>query len=233
VTIPNGTVLLAGLVYEPDEEPRRIGLVLAHGFTASKESLDLLASYLCNRGFPCLTFDFRGHKLGGSTGELHSPEDAVSDMEAALEFAMQRFSCEKYVLIGHSMGALVSVALAAKRSDVAGVAVIAVGPEPSRGFSGKLGQALLEQRNDYVAGLDTPTLLRRFDTLVHHVEELRARPLLFVAARGDVLMKPERVRSLAGRAGPGATYVEIDGTHLDAPDRARGVVANWLDHLPV
>jgi pimeloyl-ACP methyl ester carboxylesterase len=90
VTIGAPGARLAGIVYTPDGKRRPLGVVLAHGYTASKETMDLPASYLCGRGYPCLTFDFRGHKLGGSTGAMTGAEDALADMRAAADFARVR-----------------------------------------------------------------------------------------------------------------------------------------------
>lgn len=233
VTIPNGPVRLAGLVYTPDGEAQRLGVVLAHGYTASKASMDLLAAYLCGRGYSCLAFDFRGHKLGGSNGELNAASEAVEDLDAAAQWAGAHFGPVPCVLVGHSMGALVSLVLAGQRPEIAGVAAIATGPRPTRGFAGKVGQAMLAQRADYVTGLEPLRLLAQMDELAQGIGALDGRPALFVAARGDVLMKPEKVRELALRVGPTAEYVEVDGSHLEAPDRARGVVANWLDQIKI
>jgi len=229
VTIPNDPVTLAGLAYAPGGEPRPVCVVLAHGYTASKVSLDLLAAYLCGRGYGCLTFDFRGHKLGGSSGELNDAMEAVGDLEAAVQWALRHFERPQCALVGHSMGALISLVVAARRTDVAGVAAIATGPRPSRAFLGKVGQAMLTQRADYVTGLEPHRLLEQMDALARHVREIGTRPALFVAARGDVLIKSGRVRELALQAGPQAEYAEVEGSHLEAPDRARGVVADWLD----
>jgi pimeloyl-ACP methyl ester carboxylesterase len=229
VSFPAATVTLAGLTYSPDNANRPTSIVLSHGYTASKESMDLMAAYLCSRGYSCLTYDFRGHKLGGSTGELTDMKDAIEDATSAAGFAMSRFGTERCVLVGHSMGALVSFAAAAQMSEVAGVAAVAVGPHPSQGFRSPAGAAMLAQRSDYVAGLEPMRLLEQFDGLVPVIGQIGDRPTLFVAAKADVLVKVERMRELAAMAGPRAEFAEVEGGHLDAPDRARGVVAGWLD----
>src|SRR2546421_559713 len=114
VEIPCGDVILSGLAYSPREVKGQVCLVLSHGFTASKESLDLLAAYLCARGHECLTYDFRGHKLGASTGDISSASDLLDDLRAAAEFAMSRFQRDGCILVGHSMGALISLLVGAE-----------------------------------------------------------------------------------------------------------------------
>jgi hypothetical protein len=97
------------------------------------------------------------------------------------------------------------------------------------GFSSAAGKAMLEQRSAYIDGAEAMTLLREMDGLAGNVERLGARPSLFVAARNDLLVRPDTLRSLSVLAGPNAQFVEVESQHLDAPDRARGAVANWLD----
>lgn len=232
-TIPAPGAELAALVYTPDRAPRALPVVLAHGFTACKASMDLLAAYLAGRGYPCLTFDFRGHLLGGSTGRLDHMAEAVDDLRAATAFARQRFAQREVALVGHSMGALVSFAAAADDPDVRAIAAIATGPRPSASFDSPVGQAMLAQRAPYVVGAPPMALLREMDGLAASVERLEGRPALFVAARGDVLVKPDVLEAMSRRAGTRAEFAEVEGAHLDAPDRARGVVAAWLDRLRV
>jgi pimeloyl-ACP methyl ester carboxylesterase len=220
---------LAGLTYLPDSEAKAVCVVLNHGFTASKESVDLLAGYLAGRGYPCLTFDCRGHKLGATGGRLEELEEAVEDLRAAKAWALLQFECERCVLVGHSMGGILSISVAAQSEDVAAVCAIAIGPEPTAGFRGPAGQAMLAQRADYVDGAPPLELLGQMGALVSRVKDLASIPSLFVAARGDVLVKSEKLRELSLTVGPKAEFAEIDGSHLEAPDRARGLVANWLD----
>ncbi len=227
--IPSGAVTLAALVYTPREWKSDVCLTLAHGFTASKESLDVLASYLCSRGYGCVTFDFRGHKLGGSSGEIRSAEDVVEDLTAAARWGMSHFGCAESALVGHSMGALVSLVVAAREPWTAGVAAVATGPNPSAGFRQPVGMAMLSQRSDYVTGIDPMTLLEEMDVLANQVQQNPPKPTLLVAATADVIAKPSRVREMVELVGPHAEIAEVDASHLDAPDRARGTVANWLD----
>src|SRR5882724_5277500 len=131
VQIPSKTTVLAGLTYIPAKPRGNICTIISHGFTASKESVDLLAAYLAARGYPTLTYDFRGHKLGASAGDLIRATDTLVDLSAAIGFALDHFNAPRCVLIGHSMGALVSLLAAAEIPEVVGVAAIATGPRPS------------------------------------------------------------------------------------------------------
>jgi len=231
VEVGGADLTLQALAYWPSEQRGRICCVVSHGFTASRASVDLLAAYLAARHHPCLTFDARGHKLGATGGALLHMEQAVEDLLRAARFALGHFGQERCMLAGHSMGALLSLAATLRLPQAAGCACIATGGTPAASFRQPLGQAMLSQRSDYVEGAPALELLEQMGSLAADLSGLDGRPALFVAARGDALVRPSSVRRLAGRAGPGAQYVEVDGTHLEAADRARGVVAHWLDEL--
>lgn len=229
ITVPAGTVKLAGLVYTPREAQPDHLCILSHGFTASKESLDLMAAYLAARGYRAITFDFRGHKLGASTGEFNHASEALEDLEAVLAWARNEVGTHAPILIGHSMGALVSLSVGARTPSVAGVAAITTGPQPTAGFRQPVGQAMLSQRAGYISGADPMALLSEFDQLAESWSGIGGRPSLFVAAKGDAIVSPRRVQEMKERAGETAEYAEIEGSHLEAPVKSRGTVANWLD----
>lgn len=229
VPIPCGSALLSGLVYHPRRLLCTVVVVIAHGYTASKASVDTLAAYICARGYRCLTFDFRGHKLGASTGSMDRAEDAVEDLNAAADWAIQSGAAAGCVLAGHSIGGLAALVVAQRRRDILGAAAIASGPTPTTAFHRPLGLAMLSQRADYVEGAAPLQIFREWDRIMEQWPGLGERPALFVAASADGMVKPSRVRLLAERCGPGAHVVEVDANHMEAPDRARGAVADWLD----
>ena len=238
VKIPSEGVQLAALRYVPDRIAHPTALLFAHGFTSGKHSLDLLASYLAGKGYEGLTFDFIGHKMGATGGEMRHTDQAVANVRDALAWLRYSTHASQVVLVGHSMGAAASLGVAAHEhthpvgADVprlAGVVSMCMGLEPSRGFTGAIGRAMLTQRSDYVAGSPAIQLLLELETLVHRAAHIGDLPALFVAARQDVLIGVERVEGLAALAGHGASVVQIEASHLEAPDRARAVVSQWLE----
>ncbi|MEP6757434.1 MAG: alpha/beta hydrolase [Chthonomonadales bacterium] len=226
VSIPSQYVNLCGLTYEGDSH-NGICAVVSHGFTASKESVDLLAAYLATKGTRCLTFDARGHKLGSTGGVLDSHVSVLVDLQNAVESARNQFETDQVLLIGHSMGGILSMA-GALTANAIGVVVIAAGPDPGAGFRQPAGEAMLAMRSDYVEGMEPIVWLRKLGELVPAVDNLQHIPTLFIAARGDVLVKASRLQEMAERAGDRHTFREIDGSHLEAPDKARGVVGSWI-----
>jgi len=237
-TIETEAARLAALRYEP---PATAGeqaapgsgaaVILAHGYTGSKETMDVLAGYLCSRGWRCMTFDFRGHKLGGSTGVMRRAEDAVSDLRAAVRTARVLWSPSRTILIGHSFGGAVALALAEDDGDIGGVAVLGTGAAVIGGFATRAGEALMAHRGDYVRGRPAAAILAESGVLRPGAPAAEAPPALFVAARGDIIVPADRVRELAGRYGPTAKLVLVEGGHMDLPTRGRGHVANWLDGI--
>jgi len=83
-----------------------------------------------------------------------------------------------------------------------------------------------------VVGAPALDLLTGLNTMVLAAREVGDLPALFIAARQDVLVRVESVEGLAALVGPHATVTALDAMHLDAPDRARGTIASWLERLP-
>jgi pimeloyl-ACP methyl ester carboxylesterase len=238
------------LRYIPDGDRRDIAVILAHGFTSGKYSLDSLASYLAVRRYEALTFDFVGHKMGCTGGRMETMGQASGNLSDALAWMRATSAAKRIVLVGHSMGAAAALVTAAwdaaeraspaligkeelrssSHAPLAGVVCMCMGMEPSRGFDSSLGQAMLEQRKDYVAGAPPLDLLREIDGLIESAAQIGPLPALFIAAKQDVLVTVERVERLAALAPNGAVQV-IDSSHLEAPDRSRTAILSWLSTL--
>ncbi len=232
VRVPGDGVELAALRYLPDTGARDTALLFAHGFTSGKYSMDGLASYLAGRGYAGLTFDFVGHKLGATAGELRSMAQIPENLTLALRWLEGHSDAKKIALIGHSMGAAAALAVAAAEganpnSRLAGLACLCIGTDPSHGFHGLIGQSMLTQRRDYIAGANASELIRELDALVLSARDVPPLPTLFIAARQDVLIPVSRVEALAALA-PHATLEILDTSHLEAPDRARAALLSWL-----
>ncbi|HEV2473578.1 MAG TPA: alpha/beta fold hydrolase, partial [Chthonomonadales bacterium] len=110
IEIPCAEVAVAGLRYEPSHSRKNSVLVYSHGFTSGKHSMDLLASYLAVKGYPGVSFDVQGHKLGGTGGTLDTMEQAVKNLRRAIRWSRENMEPARLVLIGHSMGGALSIA---------------------------------------------------------------------------------------------------------------------------
>lgn len=236
ISIPAGDVALSGLHYIPVGTKRKIALLVAHGFSSGKYSMDSMASYLAERGYESVTFDFVGHKLGGSGGEMHKTIMAAENVSSAVAWMRTNLDMEGIVLIGHSMGAAASIQVASWENErsqknsvpIAGIVSMCMGTEPSRGFDGQIGKTMLKQRQDYVSGAPALQLLQGIDEMALSVREIGTIPALFIAARQDVLVSVHRVEELAAMAAK-SRVVTLETTHLDSPIASRSVILQWLN----
>lgn len=238
ITIPGRSGALAALRYIPAKARRDAAAILIHGFTSGKYSMDSLAGYLATRGFEVITFDVVGHKLGASGGEMNHIVQAAENTDDVLAWTRANCECASLVLVGHSMGAAAALQTIAwdraRNADrrpavpIVGVAALCMGLQPSRGFDGPIGKAMLKQREDYVQGAPALSLLQQLDGMIDSIDGIGPIRALFIAARQDVLISVESVAGLAARA-VNSEMIEIDGSHLEAPDRARPAIAAWLN----
>jgi pimeloyl-ACP methyl ester carboxylesterase len=105
IVAPDGAELPAlRIAREPGHGPRAL---LAHGLSASKETLVHVAEALAAAGFDCLLIDFPGHGENRARFSRHSDLGATL-VQGASFLAPGRTSVpEVDVLVGHSMGAFV------------------------------------------------------------------------------------------------------------------------------
>jgi len=123
---------LHGLLFTPPDAESDLALVLVHG-VAMNFYLPPLATFgqeLTERGFHSFVINTRGHdwiaragnltKFGGSAYE--NVEDCLLDLDGAFNFLRQH-NYRRFVLVGHSLGAIKSIIYQGtrQRSDVVGV----------------------------------------------------------------------------------------------------------------
>ncbi|CDX27412.1 Alpha/beta hydrolase fold protein [Mesorhizobium sp. ORS 3324] len=95
-------------------------LLLVHGFTDTSRSFSLLAPYLAGRRL--IIPDLRGH------GASQAGEGcAVADFAADIASLIRRLRLDRPVVVGHSLGAMVSIALAARHPELLGGLVVLAG----------------------------------------------------------------------------------------------------------
>ena len=114
------TVDLDGLriayVEIPGAEP---ALLLVHGFTDTSRSFSLLAPHLSGRRL--IIPDLRGHG-GSDAGRGCDIDDFATD----LALLIRRLGLDRPVVVGHSLGAMIAIRLAAEHPEsVGGLALLA------------------------------------------------------------------------------------------------------------
>ena len=144
---------LVGLLYTPEEALSR-ALVLAHGYSGSKQDVASLAQTLCNAGYPVFAPDARGHKLGATGGLMTSLDDVSEDLETAARFVKKETGATGVVLCGHSMGGGAAAKTAAVCNDVVGLILLAIGVRPLDIPLPPKALKLTQLRSKYVEGND-------------------------------------------------------------------------------
>jgi pimeloyl-ACP methyl ester carboxylesterase len=119
VSFSGGGVTLVADRFEADQ-PHRGTLLLLHGGGQTRHSWDRSARQLAGRGWRVFTVDTRGHGDSGwaSDGD-YSPDALVDDLRSVIAELD-----EKPVLVGASMGAMVSLVTAGEHEGLARAVVL-------------------------------------------------------------------------------------------------------------
>ena len=117
-------------LYRPDAEERLPLIVFVHGLGADNMNFANYAKTFAPLGYACVCFDFCGggfnSKSTGKTTDM-TPITEVTDLEAVLNEARSwdLVNTDKIVLVGESLGGIVSAMTAAKHKDaIAGLFLI-------------------------------------------------------------------------------------------------------------
>ncbi len=205
-------VSLQGHWREASSDPRGTAVVIAHGFTASKDNPEVeeFARGLAEAGHDVLTYDSRGHR--DSQGLCTLGDSEQFDVEAAVREARRRSS--RVVVFGASMGAIAALRYAATDHGLAGAVSLSA---PARWRVPRSASALL-------AILMTRTRLGRYlaarflrvhihpqwtnpsppEVLVSNIKV----PLAVVHGQADAFISSGEARRLASAA-TGPTRLEL------------------------
>jgi pimeloyl-ACP methyl ester carboxylesterase len=219
---------IAVLAYEP-RRPRGVSIVAGHGYSSSKHNLDFLCGFLASHGYRVYSLDFPGHKLGSSGGHLQGIEDLIDAMGGVVRYAREREIGPTYTM-GHSMGAMTALFVAARDPQIAGAVSIATGYGRPSAIETLRGKGVTDFRSGYVDGVALPELVRSVEPyFTDALPRLAGRRQLYVAARRDAMVNPQSVADLFERAPEPKRLVSIDSDHTYAGEHARGEVLQWLN----
>jgi alpha/beta superfamily hydrolase len=131
VSFESGTLRLEGVLFTPDQNPRRALVVVCHPHPRNGGSMEnnvvmAIVRALYEHGIAALAFNFRG--VGGSQGAYDGGKGEQDDVCAALAFAANVEGIERVGLAGYSFGA--GVAAAVVDDSVAALALVS--PAASR-----------------------------------------------------------------------------------------------------
>lgn len=228
--VETGAHRIAVLAYEP-RRPRGVSLVVGHGYSSSKQNLDLLCNFLASHGFATFSLDFPGHKLGASSGRLRGLDDLVDAMYAVVDHAREEHGGLVYT-VGHSMGATTALLTASADPAIAGVVSIATGVGRIAALEALGTKGATDLRASYVDGVNLPELVAQVEPrLVPSLAALAGRPQLYLAAERDLMVSRAAVQALFERAPEPKTFETISSDHTSAGENARSAILGWLNVL--
>lgn len=227
VRLDSEGITLAGSLFTPEAPGPHPGLIICHGFPAGPQprpgeqpaeeglSYPELAEVCAARGLATLIFNFRG--TGGSGGNFHALGWA-RDLEAALSWLWERpeVDPDRIGVLGSSLGAQVSICVAARRPEVAALVAYA---SPARGGWQASPEEVLRHCREIGVVRDPgfpPSVEawhREFATLdpLEAVPRVAPRPLLILQGEADDVVSPESARLLYEGAGEPKELVLLPG----------------------
>ncbi|MCY0908088.1 MAG: alpha/beta fold hydrolase [Sulfobacillus thermotolerans] len=228
VHFKSGGQEIRGLGYGPEDGvPAPFRAIVIHGYSSSKHLMDPVSTALAKAGYPVVSIDLPGHKLGASGGSLISFDMAV---QAALDAHRQLTSPAPPVYIGHSMGA--AAALVAGSLDPAAVGVASLGlgyPVTVMRPNPEVIQYYLE-RWAWVDGASPVEVGLAMDkALPQALEKLATRPFLLVSGSRDKELPPSSAAQLFAMAHGPKTHNTVDADHSGIPLLAAPFVVEWLN----
>jgi alpha-beta hydrolase superfamily lysophospholipase len=225
-----GANTVSVLAYEA-RRPRNVTLVAGHGYSSSKQNLDMLCAFLASHGFTIYSIDFPGHKLGSSGGRLNAAADLMAAMHAVIATARERGAGPLYVM-GHSMGATTALVTAGEDPTITGAISIATGYGRPQALDALARGGVVDLRSSYVDGLSLPEVATQWQPMLEaSLALLAGRPVLYIAAERDGMVARKSVDELFERAPEPKTFATVDSDHTFAGDNSRAAVLAWLNDL--
>jgi pimeloyl-ACP methyl ester carboxylesterase len=249
-TFPSGEELLYGRLFLPRGKPAGMA-VLCHGLGGDHRTMEGSARGLARRGIGALVFDLRGH--GRSTGIFRG--QAHLDVMAACEF-LQGFLKAPMALVGHSLGAMACLQVAAQLPGLAALVLISMpsmeGPRPDnfsflaeqniareypregpppwlRPLRGQWSRLWMWLRG-YRLRISWKACLENWSRLglAEALQELKSCPKLFVHFAGDALAPYQGTWRLYSQAPPPKDIILVRGGFHSAPLYPCPVRRRWV-----
>lgn len=110
-------------VYRPIDTSRAPVVVVAHGFSGSRQMMEPFARTLARNGYVAVSFDFPGHganpqPLEGEIGEQRRAQQLLEALAAVVDYASALPEYDgRLALLGHSMAGDIAVRYADRRAE--------------------------------------------------------------------------------------------------------------------
>jgi alpha-beta hydrolase superfamily lysophospholipase len=100
------------------KEAKNAIIVAVHGHGDHSEGLRNIIDFVLPLGFNWYGFDLRGHGQSyGIRGHVNSFNDYLNDLKSFIEFVKQHEPEKRIILLGHSLGGLISLVYATQYSE--------------------------------------------------------------------------------------------------------------------
>lgn len=254
--LPSHGSMLNALMYEASGPGPHATVVLLHGFPGNEKNLDL-AQVIRRDGWNVLYFDYRGS--WGTPGSF-SFQHAVEDVQSALAYlrdpaaaARLRVDPDRLALVGHSMGGMLALYVAAHDEKVVAVGGISASIMADRGLlpagaSPEAQQQVLTALSKFLAaqgmapladctpeGLAAELMKHPEWALVNDAPGLKNKPLLLLTANdgnADVEEKLASAVSVEGNNRVRIVHFATDHSYSDKRIAVAMEVLRTLDALP-
>lgn len=239
----DGVRLSAWFVAAP--APARGVVVVCHGYYGNRATMLPYLRFLHDAGYHCLLFDFRGHGWSGGGRTTFGIAEG-RDLRAALDwvFGQGRLAGLPVAVLGESMGAAVSLLVAAEEPRVGAVVADSAFARFDSAVAGRLTLAF----GDKLGAALTPPAQRAGERLlgracadiapVEAITRITDRPVLLLHGEADRLIYCENAHRLNEASGDNVTLWTVpDAGHVmsvyvGGEEYARRVVSFLDSALP-
>jgi uncharacterized protein len=214
----DGVSLRGWYVPAPENAAPRGVVVISHGYYGNRATMLPYLRFLHRAGYAAVLYDFRAHGWSGGRMASFGSREPL-DLIAAIEWVQNRRELQDLplVLLGESMGASVSLLVAAEITEVRCV----VADSPFARFDSAVEGRLKLALGPVVAPVVTPHARRvgekmlgvRCDEIapIEAVPRIAPRPVFLIHGLKDKLILPENSRRILAAAPGNATLWEVPG----------------------
>ncbi|GIF74943.1 alpha/beta hydrolase [Asanoa siamensis] len=201
----DGLALGAWLVPPSRVRDRRAAVLVANGNAGNRADRLPLAKALAAEGFTVLLFDYRAY--GGNSGSP-SERGLARDARAARAALRDRFTDDRVLYLGESLGAAVVTELATEHPPAG---LVLRSPFTDLAAVGSAHYPWLPVR----------TMLRDRYPVADRIARIEV-PTVVVYGTADTIVPPEQSRTVADRAGGTSRAVAVEGADHNDPALAAG-----------
>lgn len=233
---------ISGFLHTPEKDTDK-GIVLAHCFTCSKHQriMRKVCDELALNGFLVLRFDFSGNGESEGKFEEATYTKEMGDLDKAITLLTEN-GVSSLGVMGHSMGAAVSILQSSKDGRVKSLCTIA-GHCSTAGIKDIFLPQILERieengKEDVQLFGKTFTITKAFidDAQAHDIKKALAafdRPYCAIHGEDDDIIEAEKARSLyAWATGEKEIHIIKNADHMFSNEKSlkevETLVVNWF-----